>query len=123
MRWGISEAHGPWHPPAGRFARLAPDVAELGKPASQPASHGRGRGVDPRGSLWYIGENSAEKFPDIGDPVKGADGQHISLSVEVLMQNTQVQHQRGQVLNAVLEQAKKALSTGSGSGDQTRCSF
>ena len=75
--------------------------------------------------MWYIGENSAVKFPDVGDPVKGADGQHISLSVQVLMQNTQVPqpHQREQVLDHVREQAKKALSTGSGSGDQTRCSF
>ena len=79
--------------------------------------------MDPRGSMWYIGENSAVKFPDFGEPVKGADGQHISLSVEVLMHNTQVPHQREQVLDPVREQAKKALSTGSGPGDQTRCSF
>lgn len=75
--------------------------------------------------MWYIGENSAVKFPDIGDPVKGADGQHISLSAQVLMQNTRVPPQRAgeQVLDCAQEQAKKALSTGSGSGDQTRCSF
>ena len=79
--------------------------------------------MDPRGSMYYIGENSAKKYQGWGEPVEGADGQHISLSVEVLMDDTELPHQREQVLDSVREQAKKALSTGSGPGDQTRCSF
>ena len=66
--------------------------------------------------MYYIGEKYAEKYQTAGPPVRGADGQHISLSAQVLMQNTRVPPQRAgeQVLDCAQEQAKKALSTGSG---------
>ena len=74
--------------------------------------------------MYYIGENYAEKYRTADPPVRGADGQHISLSVQVFISDTQheLPCQRELVSDHVREQAKKALSTGSGPGaDGSTC--
>lgn len=74
--------------------------------------------------MYYVGENYAVKCQ--GQAVYGADKAHKALHVRVSSSRTQQelpsQHEGPPLSKTVLEQAKKALSTGSGPGaDWSTC--
>ena len=105
-----------------RFPKPWPSLPSLAsQPASQPASHGRG--VGPRDTMYYVGEHAADKSSGRWD-VRGADNAHKTLHVQIwsALSRQQADQDGPPPSQTARDQAKKALSTGSGPGvDWSTC--